>query len=158
MYLPNLDDVQEPQPVEDGFYEVEIIAARLQESEKGERISAQLTILGPLPEDNPRPPFLFHTLFLPVPGQEQWKIDGSKLQMKRFFTLFGIEVPESEEGLTDEETADWLETWSGKRAKVKVKKNFSERLDRWENVLSVPTLAKRSAAPAPAAASGIRMV
>lgn len=157
IYIPDLDDVNEPEPVEDGFYAVEIINARIQgDPEKGERISVQVSILD-APEDNPRPPFIFHTLFLPQKGQEEWRVSGSKLALKRFYVLFEIDAPDHV--MEEDEEADWLASWIGKQAKVKVKKSFNKQMERWENSLSVPQLARRgSPAAAQRTAGGLRTI
>ena len=141
-YMPNLDEVREPEPVPEGFYEVEIIDAKLALSEKGDRIQATIAILNP-PEDAPRPPAIYHTLFLLREGIEEWKIENTLLQMKRFLTLFEISPPD--QALSNEETAEWLaQEWRGKRARCKVNKTHNERVTpaRWQNDLVVPALAK----------------
>ena len=144
-YIPNLDEVREPSPVEDVFYEVEIVDAVFNGEEGKERINVQVAILNP-PEDNPNPPFIRPALFMPPEeGAEEWRISSSKLAMARFFALFGIDAPDH--ALDEDETQDWLATWTGKRAKCKVRKVLNKRMDRFENNLAVPALS-RSNTPA----------
>lgn len=154
-YFEGLDDVHEPEPVEDGFYDVEIVGAKAVRAEDGgvSRLSIQVAVLNP-PEDNPNPPFIFHTLFPPREGAEEWQISNSRLQFKRFFHLFQIDAPDHD--LDDDELEEWLAGFRGKSAKCRVKKVFNERMERHENSLNVPPLPKRGSRPAPA--GGLRTV
>jgi len=154
-YMPGLDDIQEPEPVPDGVYEVELLDAKYITTEKGSRISATVSILNP-PDDMPRPPSIYHTLFMASPNAEPWQVQDSALKIKRFLTLFGLPFPG--DGFSDDDLEAWLGEWRGKRAKCKVKRVRNDRMDRDENALVVPTLPRRSAnAPAGKVSGGLRI-
>ena len=143
IYIEDLDDIHEPEPVPEGLYEVEIVDATYTPGDNA-RINVQVAILNP-PDENPNPPFIRPALFLPDESKEAWKVNQSKLNLKRFYHLFRLDAPKRE--MDDEETAEWVGTWRGKRAKCKVKQSYNDRMDRNENALVVPPL------PAPGASA-----
>lgn len=152
IYISDLDDIHEPEPVDDGVYDVEIVNATLTPGDNA-RINVQVLILNP-PEDNPNPPFIRPALFLPDESKEQWKIDNSKLALKRFYHLFNITPPSGE--IDDEEAAEWVAGWSGKRAKCKVRRVHNKAIDREENTLSIPPLPRAGSRAKAESTGGLR--
>lgn len=126
----DFDNVQEPQPVDPGMYNVQITGATLQESKSSGRPMIKATIGN---TDFPDAPVFNHYISLPSEGDE--KNDFKTLMLKRFLVLFKMNVSGGD--IDYEELAVEM---VGATAKVEIGKEVSQDGAGVFNKLIVPRL------------------